>query len=68
MKNTTSLSDPDFNFRFRKNVGQVTKVKDRKNEPTRDISLPIDVLNHQIKVAKVKAVNFKSNKQSFQKI
>ena len=43
-------------------------MKDRKDELTREISIPLDTVNHQIKVAKVKAVNFKSNKQYFQEI
>ena len=42
-------------------------MKDKKDEITRDISLPLGTFNQQIKVAKVKAVNFKSNKQSFKK-
>ena len=67
-KNTTRLSDPDFNFQFTANCLQVPKVKDKKDEVTREITLPLDTVNHQIKVAKDKAVNFKSNKQSFQEI
>ena len=67
INNTTRLSDPDFNFRFRQIACQDTKVKDIKDELTREISLPLDIVNHQIKVAKVKAVNFKVNKQSFKK-
>jgi len=42
-------------------------VKDRKDELTREISLPPDTVYQQTKVAKDKAVNFKLNKQLFQK-
>ena len=34
-------------------------MKDRKYEPTRGISPPLDTINQQTKVAKVKVINFK---------
>ena len=67
IKNTTRSSDPGLNFRFWQIVCQVTKVKEKKDELTREISLPLDIVYQQTNVAKVKAVNFKLNKQLFKK-
>ena len=59
---------PSFNFRFRQIACQVTEVKDIKDEPTRGISPPLDTINHQTKVAKVKIINFKLKITIFQEI
>ena len=55
LNKTTRLSDPYFSFRFRQIACQVTKAKDRKDKSAREISRPLDTINQQIRIAKVKA-------------
>ena len=68
LQNIIRLLNLGLNFHFQQIVCQVTELKDRKDEQTRGISPPLDIINQQPNVAKIKAINFKLKIAIFQEI